>query len=155
MRIEEEKAIFGDDYNDLGLVFPREDGNFLSPGQVTNRIAKYMRQAEVQGSVHRLRHLNASVMLSNHVPLSEVSRRLGHADSAVTLRVYSHAMKTDDAAAAGAWDNATADLLTRVRKPAAKSPSVAASAKAKVVGIEAGKKRPRSAQMLSGILSIP
>ncbi len=41
---------------------------------------------------HDLRHYYASALLNAGVPVTEVSRRLGHADPAVTLRVYSHAL---------------------------------------------------------------
>lgn len=41
---------------------------------------------------HHLRHYYASALLHAGVPVTEVSRRLGHADPAITLRIYSHAL---------------------------------------------------------------
>lgn len=41
---------------------------------------------------HGLRHYYASALIAAGVPITEVSRRLGHADVAMTLRVYSHAL---------------------------------------------------------------
>jgi integrase len=38
--------------------------------------------------LHSLRHSHASQLLSRGVPLSTVSKRLGHADAAITARVY-------------------------------------------------------------------
>ncbi len=41
---------------------------------------------------HHLRHYYASSLLHAGVPITEVSRRLGHADASITLKVYSHAL---------------------------------------------------------------
>ena len=41
---------------------------------------------------HHLRHYYASALLYAGVSITEVSRRLGHADPAITLRIYSHAL---------------------------------------------------------------
>lgn len=41
-------------------------------------------------SCHGLRHSYCSFLLSQNVPLQTVSRYMGHSDSAVTLKVYSH-----------------------------------------------------------------
>jgi hypothetical protein len=55
------------------------------------------------------------MMLSQHVPITVVSKRLGHANSQITLNVYSHAMKNDELTAAKLWD-ATGDIIARTRK---------------------------------------
>lgn len=47
--------------------------------------------------VHDLRHSHASMLLSAGVSIPAVSRRLGHANSKITLQVYAHALKNDDA----------------------------------------------------------
>lgn len=41
---------------------------------------------------HGLRHCHASLLLAEGVPLPEVSSRLGHAHSGVTLSIYAHAV---------------------------------------------------------------
>ena len=43
-----------------------------------------------QVSCHGLRHTYCSFLLSQNVPLQTVSRYMGHSDSVVTLKVYSH-----------------------------------------------------------------
>jgi integrase len=55
------------------------------------------------------------MMLSQHVPITVVSKRLGHANSQITLDVYAHAMKNDEATAATLWDDATVDIIGRTR----------------------------------------
>ena len=120
-KIEEERRLFGPDYKPHNLVFPRPDGDFYNPSQITNRIGEFMKEAGVNASLHKLRHYNASTMLSKGVPITVVSKRLGHANSSVTLNIYSHAMRSDESAAADLWDKATADIITRTRQVTAKT----------------------------------
>jgi integrase len=51
---------------------------------------------------HDLRHTHATALLSKGHPIKAVSQRLGHSDVAITLRVYTHVLPTDDAKLAGA-----------------------------------------------------
>lgn len=51
---------------------------------------------------HGLRHLHASLLLAEGLPLTDVSRRLGHANPSITAAVYSHALPNRDAQAAQA-----------------------------------------------------
>ena len=43
--------------------------------------------------LHDLRHLHATMLLLAGVPVHVVAARLGHADPALTLRVYSHVLR--------------------------------------------------------------
>jgi integrase len=45
---------------------------------------------------HDLRHTVASLLLSSGHSLRAVSQRLGHSDPALTLRVYTHCLPSDD-----------------------------------------------------------
>ena len=49
---------------------------------------------------HDLRHIHATTLLLSGVPVHVVAARLGHADTAITLRVYAHVIRTAEAAAA-------------------------------------------------------
>jgi len=42
--------------------------------------------------LHDLRHLHATTLLLAGIPVHVVAARLGHADPAVTLRVYAHVL---------------------------------------------------------------
>ena len=55
-------------------------------------------------SLHSLRHTHATHLLRLKMPVKAVSQRLGHADVNVTLSVYSHVMRGDDADLADAID---------------------------------------------------
>jgi integrase len=43
--------------------------------------------------LHNLRHLHATTLLLAGVPVHVIAARLGHADPAVSLRVYSHVLR--------------------------------------------------------------
>ncbi|MDP2727381.1 MAG: tyrosine-type recombinase/integrase, partial [Dehalococcoidia bacterium] len=53
-------------------------------------------------SPHGLRHLHASLLLAKGLPVTAVSQRLGHANAAITMTVYAHALKSQDDEAARA-----------------------------------------------------
>ncbi len=57
---------------------------------------------------HGLRHLHASLLLAQGLPIPAVSQRLGHANSAITMAVYAHALSKDDSAATAAIGRALA-----------------------------------------------
>lgn len=50
--------------------------------------------------LHDLRHVHATVLLLAGVPVHVVAARLGHADPAITLRVYAHVIRSAETAAA-------------------------------------------------------
>jgi integrase len=50
--------------------------------------------------LHDLRHFTATQMLASGVPVKTVAGRLGHANAAMTLNVYAHALGSSDAEAA-------------------------------------------------------
>jgi hypothetical protein len=50
--------------------------------------------------LHDLRHIHATTLLLSGVPVHVVAARLGHADPAITLRVYTHVIRSAEASAA-------------------------------------------------------
>jgi integrase len=67
-------------------------------------------------TVHSLRHFHASALLLAGIPIAEVSARLGHANPAITMRVYAHFLN-------GAESKAADTIATLMR--AATGPEVA------------------------------
>ena len=51
---------------------------------------------------HSLRHSHASALIAAGVDILSVSRRIGHADASITLKVYGHLFASTDTAAADA-----------------------------------------------------
>lgn len=90
-------------------VFCTRTGNYLNKNNLLRAFravaAKANRQlAKVEGDslipatvrFHDLRHTVASIRLSSGHSLKAVSKRLGHADPALTLRVCAHCLPGDD-----------------------------------------------------------
>lgn len=65
---------------------------------------------------HGLRHLHASLLLGEGVPLPAVSSRLGHANPQITLRLYAHALPGQDRQAAEAISRVLVDSENKVHR---------------------------------------
>jgi integrase len=89
-----ERTSWGAAYNDHGLVFAREDGAPLDPGQLTKRFGQLAKEAGLpRARLHDLRHASASLMIQAGVPLALVSKRLGHSSISITSDVYGHLLE--------------------------------------------------------------
>jgi integrase len=111
---KQNRLLFGSDFKDhLGLVFCQPDGSHLSPVLVSQTIVRRLKKAGIKdASLHTTRHTHASALLSHGVPLPAVSTRLGHADVAITARIYAHALPADDERCAEASDRCAAEWET-------------------------------------------
>ena len=58
------------------------------------------RREQYRFRLHDLRHFSATELIGAGVDIRTVAGRLGHADPAITLRVYAHALEERDRAAA-------------------------------------------------------
>ena len=68
----------------------------MHPDTLSERWDAAVRRAGVPRiTIHGARHTAATLMLNAGVPITTVSRRLGHAGPQVTLSVYSHVVGTD------------------------------------------------------------
>jgi len=92
----------GAELADDGYIFSPWPGGIapVMPGKVSKVFATAAESAGVEAHLHLLRHWAATEMVGAGVPIPTVAKRLGHRDSSVTLRVYSHALPAQDAAAA-------------------------------------------------------
>jgi len=106
-RQAEERLAAAGAWEDHGLVFVDELGRPPHPETIT----RWWREAVARAGLppirlHDARHTAATVLLRAGVPVKVVSQRLGHADVAVTMRVYQHVTEQDDRAAADALGSA-------------------------------------------------
>ncbi len=95
-----------------GYVFTTGWGEPIYPDTVTSLMTKLIgaHNKPEQGPppkdqlpharLHDLRHIHATTLLLSGVPVHVVAGRLGHADPAITLRVYAHIIRTAETAAA-------------------------------------------------------
>ncbi len=91
----------GGDWQDTGAVFTGRRGQLLFAHDVQRRTREQCERLGLPAlTPHGLRHVHASLLLAAGVPVPDVSRRLGHANPAITMRVYAHALGADLRAAA-------------------------------------------------------
>ena len=73
------------------IVFPSEIGTRLDDSNVRKVFRAICEKAELRHrSPHDMRHTFATLSLLEGAQLAYVSKQLGHADKAITLRVYTH-----------------------------------------------------------------
>jgi integrase len=73
------------------LVFATIEGKPLHRKNASQLLDAGIVAAEVKRlTLHKLRHTFASLLLSRNVPITKVSKLLGHRDSTITLKVYAH-----------------------------------------------------------------
>lgn len=79
---------------DAHAVFTYRDGTRVGPTRSLNdRFQMVVTQAGIRRlTIHDVRHTHATLLLPRAVPIHVVSRRLGHANPAITLSVYSHVL---------------------------------------------------------------
>lgn len=84
------------------LVFADEAGRALKPHRLNAALKRLGAATDLDGlHPHAFRHGVASVLFANNRPITEVQAYLRHANSGVTLSVYSHAAKTAKTEAGG------------------------------------------------------
>jgi integrase len=115
---------FGESYQG-DYIFCNPDGSPLKPDTVSASVSLLFRSLKLPkgASLHTLRHTHGSHLLAAGVPLTDVSKRLGHVNPHVTATVYAHALPGRDDLAAAAWEKFQKDAKPakqqRVRKAAA------------------------------------
>lgn len=94
LRQHEEKRILGLIGTTESFVFTTQNGTPFYDANVRRYYTNILKQAKLrQIRFHDLRHSCASILLQSGMPISEVSRLLGHAQVATTLNIYSHVAK--------------------------------------------------------------
>lgn len=94
---QQHRAVEGERWHDLDLVFPNSVGNFRDLRNLSTRVFK--RLLETAGlpqefRLYDLRHTCATLLLQADENVKVVSERLGHAGVQLTLDTYSHVLPT-------------------------------------------------------------
>jgi len=104
---------------DKDLVFCHWDGTPFVPTSITRAWRRLADRTGFKGiRLHDARHSHASILLKQNVHPKVVQERLGHANIAITMDIYSHVMPGMQQAAANKFDEA---LGNSVSKPLASS----------------------------------
>jgi integrase len=92
---------------DDALVFPALSGGPHSPDAFSAEWRDAADKIGLQGiPLYSLRHTHASLLIDKGVDVVTISKRLGHASPAITLKVYAHLFRKDDSKAADAINRA-------------------------------------------------
>jgi len=92
------------------LVFARWDGSTRAPHWLTQKFALAMDDLEIDCTLHALLHTHVSQLIAAGMDILTISRRLGHASAAITLKIYGHLFTNTDARAAEIIEAAFARL---------------------------------------------
>jgi integrase len=87
--LDTERRWFGPDYHDHGVLFCWENGTPPHPDTITRR---FKRLAEAEGlpeiDLHDVRHSYATAGRNAKIDWKALSKRIGHADVAFTMKQY-------------------------------------------------------------------
>lgn len=90
---EEHIKKWGKAYNNLGMVFAREDGYYIDPSTFRDKYVKTLAEAGLKPyTFHALRHTFATRALEAGVPIKVVSKILGHSSVQITMDTYMHVL---------------------------------------------------------------
>ena len=108
---DQHRNLYGPDYKtELNLIFADAEGSYLLPSSVTRAAVRLARKAGLSRvGIHTLRHTHASLLLHNGVPITNISKRLGHRDAYTTARITRNAIPDTDQDVAATWDKMTAE----------------------------------------------
>ena len=98
----------GDRWQNSLKIFTTAEGKPLHPDTLSRWFSKFIKAHSDElppVTIHSLRHTNATLQIAGGVPLTTVAKRLGHADTVTTSRIYAHAIKSADEAAAETLEN--------------------------------------------------
>ena len=70
--------------------------------------------------LHSLRHTNAMLNITNGIAVTTVAGQLGHVDATTTTKIYAHAIKSAQAAAADMMDELLAPKPKKKKRSTSK-----------------------------------
>lgn len=92
-----QKNRFGEKWLDSDRLFTTFDGHPIHPDSITGWFTDFVKRNNLpKVTIHSLRHTNITLLIMAGVPLRTVARRAGHASTATTSVIYSHAIQSAD-----------------------------------------------------------
>lgn len=102
----EQRMKLGDQWHQSDRLFTSWNGKPMHPDTLTGWFHDFVARNNLpQISIHSLRHTNATLLIAQHMPITTVANRLGHANASTTTKIYAHAIRSADAAAAETLEN--------------------------------------------------
>lgn len=97
----QERLLAGDLWEGSTRLFTTWDGKPMHPDTISKWFPKFLERCNLPHiRFHDLRHLNATLLIAEGVPLKNVSKRLGHSNISTTADIYAHALRSVDQEAA-------------------------------------------------------
>jgi integrase len=114
-RLQVEKALAGDRWQENDLIFPTMIGTIQSQSEILKRFKRLLQKAGLEKiRFHDLRHTAASLMLNNGVPALVVSKILGHSKPSTTLDIYGHLIPIMQEDAANIMDELVTPIPVKI-----------------------------------------
>jgi integrase len=114
--IRERQLATGMAWNAGDLVFPSVRGGLWRPSHATAVVGHVARKHGLRTGLHNRRHTHAVLLMEHQVPIKVVADRLGHADPAMTLKIYQHVTEQASELAIQALDRGLAVRSSRARE---------------------------------------
>ena len=87
----ENRKLFGKDYNESDYIFKWADGKPFAPDYVTRNFSQLLKKHNLRHiRFHDLRHSCASLLIANDFSIKDIQEWLGHSDIQVTANIYAH-----------------------------------------------------------------
>jgi integrase len=88
-----QQSMYAEVWNSTGYVFTQPDGLPIDPDLLSKAFLKLIKASGLPHmTLHGLRHIHATLLLEAGVHQKIVAERLGHANIATTMDVYSHVL---------------------------------------------------------------
>lgn len=95
--VENHKLLMGADYEDHDYISCQKNGKPHFQGSMNNALSKIcVRNGLPKLTVHSLRHMFATILIENGVPLVKISAMLGHSSINTTFEYYCDVMDEND-----------------------------------------------------------
>jgi integrase len=92
-------------------VFTALDGSYMFPGTCDHILRKIVKKYNLDPiCFHELRHTCASLLINSGIDPKTVSKRLGHADTSITMEIYTHSFEASKVACANKFDEMMAQM---------------------------------------------
>ncbi len=91
----------GELWQDSGRLMVQWNGKPMFPSTLSQWFKKFLEKHNLPViTFHQIRHTSATLLIAQGVDIATVAKRLGHANNTTTLNFYTHAIQSEDRAAA-------------------------------------------------------
>lgn len=92
-------------------IFTSKEGSYMFPGTCDHILRKIVKKYNLDPiCFHELRHTCASLLINSGIDPKTVSKRLGHADTSITMEIYTHSFEASKIACANKFDEMMANI---------------------------------------------